>query len=201
MTRKHAAPNSYVKKETMLISVFIALVVGFLGGIIFNIYQSQSGARVQTQTNVTQNAAGKDSERIAALKAEASKNPENADAWIQMGNIYFDENQFSDAIAAYEKALEIQPKNADVRTDLGIMYRRSGNPKKAVEQFDMAIQADPKHETALFDKGIVLMHDLNDREGAIRTWERLVELNPFAKAPNGQPMVGLIAKLKQAKPQ
>ena len=80
---------------------------------------------------------------------------------------------------------------------LGIMYRRSGQPQKAIEAFDRAIATDPKHENSRFNKGIVLMHDLNDREGAIAAWEELVEVNPNALTPNGsQPLKEMINRVR-----
>ena len=66
-------------------------------------------------------------------------NPENTEAWIQLGHVYFDTNINDKAIVAYEKSLELNPRNANVLTDLGIMYRRNGQPQKAIEKFDEAI--------------------------------------------------------------
>jgi cytochrome c-type biogenesis protein CcmH/NrfG len=39
-------------------------------------------------------------------------------AWIQLGQVYFETNQYKRAIAAYRKALTIEPDNANVLTDL-----------------------------------------------------------------------------------
>ena len=84
------------------------------------------------------------------------------------------------------------------------MYRRSGKPKKAVESFDAAMQADPKHEVSHFNKGIVMLHDLNDPQGAIQAWEDLLKINPFAMARNGQSVDSLVSQFKKrfaAQPQ
>ncbi len=80
------------------------------------------------------------------------------------------------------------------------MYRRAGQSKKAVEVFDRAIQIDPKHEISRFNKGVVLLHDLNDLEGAIKAWEELIEVNPFAMAPNGQSVDEMIRRYKSGGP-
>jgi len=76
-------------------------------------------------------------------------------------------------------------------------YRRSGQPRKAIEKFDKAVAVDPKHETARFNKGIVLMHDLGDRDGAIRTWEDLLEINPLAMAGNNQSVDQMVKHYKE----
>ena len=40
-------------------------------------------------------------------------NPDNNEAWIQLGHVYFDTNKYDQAIAAYEKSLELNLSNAD----------------------------------------------------------------------------------------
>ena len=191
-----------VKKETMLIVAFVALGIGFLGGTFFGVYKSTSSSPAHAPAPVRQ--AGQDEEtdnemdgKIRSLELKTSMNPEDVGAWTQLGNLYFDNDRFKEAIKAYKRSLELNPDNADVMTDLGVMYRRSGQPDEAVKAFDEAIKIDPKHETSRFNKGIVLMHDLNDLEGTIRAWEGLVQVNPFALSPTGQPVKEMVVKLKE----
>ena len=80
------------------------------------------------------------------------------------------------------------------------MYRRNGDPAKAVQCFDRALAINDRHEVALFNKGIVLMHDINDTEGALKAWERLVEINPNAQTPNGQSVQSMIDQVKKGNP-
>ncbi|UCE51370.1 MAG: tetratricopeptide repeat protein, partial [Desulfobacterales bacterium] len=91
----------------------------------------------------------------------------------------------------------LQPNNANVWTDMGVMYRRSGKPQEAIKAFDKAIEADSKHEVSRFNKGIVLLHDLKDEQGAIRAWEDLMKVNPFAMAPNGQSVDQMVTQMKK----
>jgi cytochrome c-type biogenesis protein CcmH/NrfG len=206
-TAKPAKTQGYVKTENLFLSVLIALAVGFVGGVCFGIYRSPStappagvsgGMPPQTQ----QQPAGpmpltpQKRAEIEGLKAMAEKAPDNPEAWIQLGHIYFDTGQHDQAIEAYEKALSLSPNNANVLTDLGVMYRRSKKPKRAVESFDKAIQADTRHEIARFNKGIVLLHDMNDTEGALAAWRELVAINPNAQAPNGQTVKALIQRFE-----
>ena len=80
---------------------------------------------------------------------------------------------------------------------MGVMYRRSGKPEEAVKAFDQAIAVDPKHEVSRMNKGIVLLHDLNDANGAIEAWEGLLEFNPIAVAPNGISIDQMVTQLKK----
>jgi cytochrome c-type biogenesis protein CcmH/NrfG len=138
-----------------------------------------------------------DEQKIKKLEQDVHADPANLTAWIDLGNIYFDTNQFSKSIHAYQKALAIDPNNADVWTDLGIMFRRSGQPKKAIEAFDQAIKIAPAHEISRFNKGIVLLHDLNNPQAAIEAWEGLLSVNPNATAPNGQSVKSLVEMFKE----
>ena len=133
-----------------------------------------------------------------ALEAETAKHPDNLQAWIQLGNLYFDNGFYEKAVIAYEKAVELDPRNPDVLTDIGVVYRRTSRPHKAVQFFDRAIAVDPSHETSRFNKGIVLMHDLQDRDGALKAWEALLAINPVFVAPNGQSLDAILRHYSSA---
>jgi cytochrome c-type biogenesis protein CcmH/NrfG len=166
-------------------TIFLAagmFVIGFISGIGVAVYSQGSSASLISESKSSVDYSAK----IKALENEVASDPENASAWVHLGHLYFNSDNYGKAINAYEKSLTLNPMNADVLTDLGIMYRRSGQPRKAIQKFDMAVEVDPKHETARFNKGIVLMHDLGDREGAIRTWEDLLEVNPIAMVDSNQ---------------
>ena len=205
---KEADYKGYVKTNTMLLASIISLAIGFLGGIVLSAYKSTTVVapapsmptpqQSQAPGISKQGPAAEEVSRILTLEKEVSANPENNQAWIQLGNLYFDTQQVQKAIQAYEKSLSLDPNNADVQTDLGVMYRRNGQPQKAIEAFDRAVQINPRHEISRFNKGIVLMHDLNDAKGAVQAWEDLVKINPQAKAPNGLLISEMIKKLQQS---
>jgi cytochrome c-type biogenesis protein CcmH/NrfG len=189
--------GQYVRKETFLIVTLLAVAVGFFGGVMFTVFKSDSKVAVQTAPAQMGTPAPAGVDRTAALERETQANPDNVNAWTELGNAYFDSNQFEKAIQAYQKSLELNPNNANVWTDLGVMYRRSSKPEEAIKAFDRAIAADPKHEVSRMNKGIVLLHDLNDIKGAIQAWEGLLEVNPIATAPNGISIDQMVVQLKK----
>ena len=201
MGKQKETDGQYVKKETMLVVALVAIIVGFLGGVVFSAYNSSPGLNVPAsglsdQASQKQNISNKLAQEINDLEKELSLHPENIEASIRLGNLYFDTDQPGKAIMAYSKALELDPGNPDVLTDLGVMYRRKDQPLEAIKAFDKAIKIDPRHEASRFNKGVVLLHDLNDSEGAIRAWEELVEVNPFAKAQGNKLVLELIEKIR-----
>lgn len=208
MAPKTKSEADTVQKSTMLLVAFIALGVGFLGGVVFSAFKAGSSIPTgmpapapapQQQATQTQSLTEDQAKRILALEREVSANPNNADAWTQLGNLYFDTNNHESAIKAYKKSLALSPNNANVQTDLGVMYRRNGQPEEAIKAFDKAIEIDPTHEVSRFNKGIVLLHDLNDQKGAVAAWEELVKMNPAAMTPGGQPLSELLKRFKASK--
>ncbi len=191
--------GQYVRKETLYMVSLLALAVGFFGGVVFAVFKSDSRAPVPSAPAQmgTPAPAPAGSDRIAALERQAQADPGNAKAWTELGNAYFDSNQYEASISAYRKSLELNPNNANVWTDMGVMYRRSGKPEEAIKAFDQAIAVDPKHEVSRMNKGIVLLHDLNDFKGAIEAWEGLLEVNPIAMAPNGISIDQMVTQLKK----
>jgi len=199
---KAAQPDlkSYMRKETALLVALVALAVGFFGGVFFGVYKS--GPNPKGMPAGGPSAQKELQDQIAALEKETAQNPSNVAAWVELGNAYFDSDQYKKSIQAYSKALELKPDNADVWTDMGVMYRKDGRPQEAIKAFDQAIAVNPKHEVSRLNKGIVLFHDLQDTAGAIRAWEGLLEINPVAMAPGGMSVDQMLQGLKkQVAPQ
>lgn len=204
------AEGKTVKMETTVIIALVALVVGFFAGEIINLSKpGRSPVAVQTplpaqppsqMPSQMPSLTPQQGQRILELEKEVAGNPANAEAWAELGHLYFDSNDPKQAIRAYQKSLDLNPYDADVWTDLGVMYRRTKKPFEAMAAFNKAADIDPRHEQSRFNKGIVLMHDLEDRDGAIKAWEELLGVNPSAQTSNGQSIKQLVESLKNPKP-
>lgn len=190
MGKKKKRNKKQTMRQSMTQTVVLVIVVSFLAGAVFSAFKL-SGVPTGGGTS-SANVDG----RIESLKAQLQKNPDNGNAWIQLGNAYFDSDRYQLSIEAYTKALKIYPNNANVITDMGVMYRRSGQPEKAIEAFDRAIAADPKHETSRMNKGIVLLYDMNDTKRAVAAWEGLLEINPFKMMGNGKSLQDVVDSYK-----
>ncbi len=190
--------KGYVKTESLLLAVSLALVLGFVAGVAFTVYRSTNTA-MPHQSN--QDSAGHiDPEKAAEIKnlqAQVDRFPADAQAWTRLAHLYFDTDQKQKAIKAYEKSLSLAPDRPDIWVDLGVMYRRQGKPDKAVECFDKALKIDPAHKIALYNKGVVLMHDLSDSRGAIRSWKKLVAIDPEAVTPSGMKIRAMLKELEK----
>ena len=186
--------------------IVAALAVGFFVGSIFMEMRLGPQAFTQPAGSVSGQASAKDSDgvdhsaeqaRIAELEIAMAGKPGDQSAWIELGNLYFDTHQALKSITAYEKAVAMGTVSPDVWTDMAIMHREAGQAQKAIATFDTALKLNPRHENALYNKGVVQMHDGKDRAGAIVTWEKLVQVNPAAKNPEGRLVKDMLAELKK----
>jgi len=123
-------------------------------------------------------ALGSMSAEIRELRNIVDSHPENASAWVRLGNLYFDTDQYMEAIDAYSKGLDLQPKDPDVITDRAIMYRRLGDFDQAASELRRAADLSPTHLNSLLNLGVVLRYDLNDVPGAIQAWKTYLARNP-----------------------
>lgn len=168
-----------MNKETTIIGV-AGLIIGFLLGVLVGGKFMAGSAAPVSQQAVQQGAGampnpGQVSARIAELEQLTAKDPKNLQAWITLGNDYFDSNQAQKSVQAYNKALELDPNNANVLTDQGVMFRALGFYDRALANFEKAHKLDPKHLQSLFNTGIVYSVDLKQPAKAKAVFESLLQ--------------------------
>jgi tetratricopeptide (TPR) repeat protein len=77
-------------------------------------------------------------QKVEALLTTAVKlDPKNADAYLQLGNLYAAQRDYHTAIGFYLKAIEADPQLAEVHYRLGMAYDRTGEPAKARQEFQL----------------------------------------------------------------
>ena len=116
--------------------------------------------------------------RIARIEAAVMTNPKDHDAWVALGNEYFDSHQAQKAVEAYNKALALKPEDPNVLTDQSVMYRLLGQSDKALATFQKANRLQPSHVQSLFNIGIVYASDLNKPDEAAKAWNKVLALAP-----------------------
>jgi tetratricopeptide (TPR) repeat protein len=117
-------------------------------------------------------------DQINALELLVKADPKNREAWVHLGNIYFDAHQPRQSVDAYARALQLQPDDPNVLTDQGVMYRELHEHQKALANFQKANRLQPTHVQSLYNQGVVYGFDLHDRAKAIEIWNRVIQLAP-----------------------
>ena len=110
---------------------------------------------------------------IAIQRTE--KEPANYEAWIELGNAYYDADMPHQSIDAYNRSLSLKPDNTDVLNDQGAMYRQAGDFALALKNFEKAYAIDPKNLESLYNMGYVTAFDLNRIDLALDIWRLYLE--------------------------
>jgi cytochrome c-type biogenesis protein CcmH/NrfG len=140
-----------------------------------------------------------DPDKVKALQTVAQQNPKDIQSRIQLGNMFFDAEQYQDSIQWYEQAVQLNPQDANVSTDLGVAYYYTNQPDRALAQFDKSLAIDPKHVKTLLNVGIVRAFGKQDFSGAAKAWEQVATLAP--ESPEGQAAKKGLEGLKSAHPE
>jgi hypothetical protein len=104
----------------------------------------------------------------------ATVNPHDADPHYQLGLIYQQRRQYSEAIKRFERAVEIDPDLTDAHFQLGLMAREQGRLEDALKELTTAVQQDDKHSSSDVWREIGAVHlsagRLPEAEAALRTF-------------------------------
>ena len=114
---------------------------------------------------------------VSGYRQTLAKDPENVEANIGLGNLFFDSAKWQQAIEHYQKALDKQPKNADVRVDMAICYHNLGQDDRAKQEMERVTREQPNHKNAWLNLGVV-SSNMGDRATAIKAWEQYLKLDP-----------------------
>jgi cytochrome c-type biogenesis protein CcmH/NrfG len=186
-----------LNKEQILVAL-VALVAGLLIGYMIFTGKAEKAQQAQSTIPMGSGSPTDYQARIAEAEKLVAKEPSNRQAWVQLGNDYFDTDQAQKAITAYGKALELDPKDANILTDQGIMYRKMGWFDKALANFEKANQIDPRHAQSLMNLGVVYATDLKQPDKAIAAWQKFLTID--STSPTAQQVKGMIEQIK-ANPQ
>jgi tetratricopeptide (TPR) repeat protein len=78
----------------------------------------------------------------------ATLNPRDADAHYQLGLIYQERRNYTEAIVRYRKAVEIDRSDPSAHYQLGVIAREQGRFDEALAHLSEAYKLDPKHSSS-----------------------------------------------------
>ena len=167
-------------------------------GIVPTAAPTSAAAPAPAAAGAAPAAAVLDENKVKALSTIAEQQPTSAQPRVELGNLYFDSERYTDAIKWYGDAFKLDPKDVNVSTDLGVSYYYTNQPDRALAQFDESLKIDPKHAKTLLNVGIVRAFGKQDLQGAEQAWQRVMELDPTG--PEGQAAKRALDSLKSAHP-
>ncbi len=101
---------------------------------------------------------GKKEPAIKAFEHSLGLNKINEMALANLGDIFFNDDNYDEAINYFNKAIEIVDDNIKksyLYNDLGLTQLKKGLIQEAVESFKKSITFNPKNENAIYNLGII----------------------------------------------
>ncbi|MEM7129436.1 MAG: tetratricopeptide repeat protein [Chloroflexota bacterium] len=105
-------------------------------------------------------------------------NPNNFEAYVELGMAYFEANQFDDAMAAFQQAIQLNPDAAAAHNGVGRVCYHTGPVQAAIDAYERAIELDRKYKDPYYGLGILYFSKLGDYDAAIEAFQRAIELHP-----------------------
>ncbi len=187
-----------MKLESVVYAISGALF-GLIAGWIIGSQQASLAPRArvaQTTESAPQQAAPSstapnapapailDETKVQALRTVVDRDPKNAVARTQLGDLYYDAGKYPDAIKWYQDAVALSPKDVNISTDLGVSYYYNNETDKAIQQLEHSLEINPSHAKSLLNLGVVRAFGKQDLKGATEVWQKLVQIAP--QSPEGQ---------------
>jgi hypothetical protein len=104
----------------------------------------------------------KNSERAIFRYKEAIKKWPSPQAYVNLSNVYLNENRFFDALFNAKEAVKLYPKNPQVLNTLGLIYGKTSIIDSAVYYLDKASKLQPKKGSAVSNiMGLLAKYDFS----------------------------------------
>lgn len=117
-------------------------------------------------------------EAIQANKKRVEKNPNDAEALVQLGHANYMIQRFPTAKDYYEQAVHADGSLAVARIGLSNCYALLNQLDEALRELQLLLDTDKNQPIALYNQGLLLFYGKHDRDGAKQAWERLVQQHP-----------------------
>jgi cytochrome c-type biogenesis protein CcmH len=141
---------------------------------------------------------------LMQLEAHVAASPDDARAWVMLGRLRMQRDQFAPAAVAYERALGVSAKVArdplvwcEYADALGMAQggRLAGKPRELI---DRALALDAAHPRALEMAGSAA-YEAGDFRGAVRYWQQLLALLPADSGERAQLAAAIVRAEQRAK--
>lgn len=110
---------------------------------------------------------GDTAKAISSFQTAVEVNPENYDAYVQLGILNFKRNPVL-AEQYFKNALDIKPGSIEVMYNLGLLYQDNLKLNEALRMYQQLSEMYPKFRESYFNMGYIHMENLNMYKEAIK---------------------------------
>src|SRR5262249_10589526 len=101
---------------------------------------------------------------LAYFESAANKNPQRADAWIQLGYCMAKQGRIDAAVRSYQQALQLSPDSAEIYNKLGDAYFYAGKFTDAIAAYKEAGRLQPKSAETYYNLALAYHEAGNAKE-------------------------------------
>lgn len=103
--------------------------------------------------------------------------PDDHEAWNNLGRALQGQNDPTAALDAYEQALALRPRYAEAFNNIGVAYRSLGQVGEAIQAYRQAIALNRQLGAAHYNIGLILYGE-NNLDGAIARFRQAIAASP-----------------------
>lgn len=166
----------------------VALVV--LGVVAYPLFvREQFG----TQNNVEVSVPPEAQSVLAEPLATAQANPDSAEAQFELGNAYYQTQQWNLAVETYQNVIETDPDFQAAYANLGATYYQLLQFNLAASQYEKALELDPQDGESAYNLGAIYLQqalsqgqqpDADLLAQAVEQIENALEISPDLAEPH-----------------
>ncbi|HSD63783.1 MAG TPA: tetratricopeptide repeat protein [Ignavibacteriaceae bacterium] len=101
----------------------------------------------------------------------------NAQGWIRLGGLYFDNKRYDEAVKVMDEAIQHFPDDFTVNLILGLSLAQSNRSSEAKPYLEKAVRINPSDITALSAYGFTL-NQLKENDEAIKYINKALQIDP-----------------------
>jgi tetratricopeptide (TPR) repeat protein len=146
---------------------------------VFVIYQVGATPPVTGAESTPAPTAALDEAKVATLMARIQADPNDTDALLELGDAFFQAQDFETSATWLQKLVDLEPNNVRGRLALGAALFNLGKADEAETQWLAALDLEVDNVEAHYDLGFLYLNEVPpDYDGVEREWGEVVRLAP-----------------------
>jgi len=154
----------------------LGLALGLVLPRLFN-KSSRQATPPPSSSQETTNLQAQFEHAIREYETILEKDPQNAEALVQLGTLYYGLERFEMAEEKFKQALKIKPENVDVLVRLGNLYYDTNRPQEALRYYQQALKLNPKLSDVRVDMA-TMYRRLGKADEALKELRRVIADDP-----------------------
>jgi cytochrome c-type biogenesis protein CcmH len=184
-TQSAVLPSASAPKGSGLTALLFSVAVLFGGlGLYLNLGSSATLQQMAAKDSFAQQlATAAPEQRLLLLEAESRHDPQDADVWYALANVYFQRQRFEDSINAYQRLLSLVGEQPGLLAEIAqALFFIQGNRVTAEvkDLAERALRIQPDNVSALGLLGIEAFAAERYSQ-AIEAWQTALEVAPDAQ--------------------